>query len=411
MSLWTTLFASAGFILFQIASDTERRTNALATNRRAPISDRRDAVGAYTHIGKRDYQEDRFVIDAAPAAQPTDAPVTRQLGLVVGVFDGHGGSRASHFASLQMASALRKAVVGRDQHGRLLDWKTASKLMLRALEAEFDAATRAKRNVYEGSTVLLAAVRRYDLAAVMHEEDEIGRHVDTNRMVSSTRMRTFAANKGAEADGEVTKKHKAADSPVDHLANREKTGANLPEIERGLSGLEVAVVNVGDSRCVLCRRELVNGLFDFALSVDHKPELDVERTRIEALGGQVVRRRGGDVWRVYDGVGRGGLAMSRAFGDSFYEDAVPSIPDVVIQPFSPFTDLGIVLATDGVWDVLDERAVCDVVRAAYRPAERDKDALATRTARKLVDEALAKGSTDNCTAVVVLVNSKGPNDK
>lgn len=404
MGVWSAVLTVASFLCYTAATTRERRARVLAESRLAPTH-RSDGVGAYSHIGQRDYQEDRFVIDAAPAVPPVvDAPVTRQLGLIVGVFDGHGGARAAHFASVQMASALRKAVTGRDHYGRLIDWPTGTKLMMRALEMEFDAATRGKRNAYEGSTVLLAAVRRYDVAAVMHEEDAMGKLVDANLPAKLRAVQDDVATAIADRlETPIVNPAAAASSRSSRLA--------IPDRANTLTGLEVAVVNVGDSRCVLCRREPADDRKDKPLSADHKPEISSERLRIEALGGQVVRRRGGDVWRVYDGVGRGGLAMSRAFGDSFYQDAVPALPDVVIEPFSPFTDLAVVLATDGVWDVLDERAVCDVVRKAYRPAERDKDALATRTARKVVDEALAKGSTDNCTAVVVLVNAKGPEDK
>jgi serine/threonine protein phosphatase PrpC len=41
--------------------------------------------------------------------------------------------------------------------------------------------------------------------------------------------------------------------------------------------------------------------------------------------------------------------MSRAIGDLFYSHAVPCLPDLQRHVLSE-NDLGLVLATDGVWD-------------------------------------------------------------
>ena len=66
-----------------------------------------------------------------------------------------------------------------------------------------------------------------------------------------------------------------------------------------LRGDQLVVANAGDSRCVLCR-----GGTAVDLSVDHKPEDDSERNRIEKAGGKVTA----------DGRVNGGLNLSRAIG-------------------------------------------------------------------------------------------------
>merc|ERR1712187_432072 len=79
------------------------------------------------------------------------------------------------------------------------------------------------------------------------------------------------------------------------------------------------LVNVGDSRAVLCRSQ-GSQLSTVRLSDDHKPGRADERRRIESKGG-VVDMQG--VWRVFtpgpaNFGGRSvlwGLAVSRAFGD------------------------------------------------------------------------------------------------
>jgi serine/threonine protein phosphatase PrpC len=388
--IWTLGLGAVAGVLQLLTSSVNAESAEIARARttREELATR-DAAGAHTHIGKRDYQEDRHVIDvpaAASAAGVSSLEQARQLGLVVGVFDGHGGSRAAHFAANALAQALRKTVLQMPVSAGVGTMEYIAGKMLRDAEAEYDTATRAKRNAYEGCTVLLAAIRRFDLVE----------HVAQTKSNPLHRVGNASAVPPRWLDDQMP----AADD------KRALFGASLR------SPLEAIVANVGDSRCVLCRRAPPSpSADDIELSKDHKPERPGERYRIEELGGQVVRRRGGDVYRVYDGVGRGGLAMARAFGDAFYSEAVPPSPEITVTPLSLKTDLALVLATDGVWDTLDKHAVCNVVRDAYRPADRDKDALAARTAKRVVDEALARGSTDNCTAVVVLIGAKGPNDK
>lgn len=59
------------------------------------------------------------------------------------------------------------------------------------------------------------------------------------------------------------------------------------------------VANAGDSRCILSR-----GGKAIDMSVDHKPEDEVEKNRIEAAGGKVTE----------EGRVNGGLNLSRAIG-------------------------------------------------------------------------------------------------
>ena len=60
------------------------------------------------------------------------------------------------------------------------------------------------------------------------------------------------------------------------------------------------MANVGDSRCVVSRSGKA-----VDMSLDHKPEDEIETRRIEKAGGKVTR----------DGRVNGGLNLSRAFGE------------------------------------------------------------------------------------------------
>lgn len=75
----------------------------------------------------------------------------------------------------------------------------------------------------------------------------------------------------------------------------------------------ISVANAGDSRCVLCHRD--GGAT--ALSNDHTPLVDEEASRLAALGFIVKRER---IYKTRNGqVVGGGLNLSRALGDFFYE--------------------------------------------------------------------------------------------
>ena len=135
---------------------------------------------------------------------------------------------------------------------------------------------------------------------------------------------------------------------------------------------------MGDSRVVLCR-----GGKAVPLSIDHKPNRSDERQRIEAAGG-IVAWAG--TWRV-----GGVLAVSRAFGDRLlkrYVVAVPEIQDEALQPGDEF----IVMASDGLWDVLSYQDAISLVRGMQD---------ATEMATRLAQEAYSRGTMDNISCVVV----------
>ncbi|VDO94092.1 unnamed protein product [Soboliphyme baturini] len=158
---------------------------------------------------------------------------------------------------------------------------------------------------------------------------------------------------------------------------------NNAEIRAGYAGTTANIVmlkndtlycgNVGDSRAVISHCGLAE-----ALSVDHKPLNEPESERIYAAGGFVEFNRV-----------NGNLAMSRALGDFIYkqnEQKSPqeqivvgtksSICDVfdscIVVCYSAYPDVisrkitdddeFILLACDGIWDVLTNQEVIDFCR-------------------------------------------------
>ncbi|MCD9639831.1 hypothetical protein HAX54_024576 [Datura stramonium] len=161
----------------------------------------------------------------------------------------------------------------------------------------------------------------------------------------------------------------------------------------------IIVANCGDSRAVLCR-----GKEPMALSVDHKPNREDEYARIEAAGGKVIQWNGHRVFGV--------LAMSRSIGDRYLKPWIIPDPEVMFIPRTK-DDECLILASDGLWDVMTNEEVCDLARrrillwhkknGVTLPLERGQgiDPAAQAAAECLSNRALQKGSKDNITVIVV----------
>jgi serine/threonine protein phosphatase PrpC len=87
----------------------------------------------------------------------------------------------------------------------------------------------------------------------------------------------------------------------------------------------IVVGHVGDSRAVICcdRHTDTGRLIALQLTVDHTPYNAVERSRIEALGGQVVNT--GEKLRV-----NGAMAVTRSIGDFPFGSLLTPEPDIVV---------------------------------------------------------------------------------
>ncbi|CAN6218983.1 unnamed protein product [Urochloa humidicola] len=148
-----------------------------------------------------------------------------------------------------------------------------------------------------------------------------------------------------------------------------------------INGETLVVANVGDSRAVL--RDAGGNARQ--LSVDHEPLR--ERAAIESRGGFVTEIHG-DVPRV-----DAQLAMARAFGDRSIKEHISSDPDVCIEAVGEGAEL-VVLATDGLWNVMSNQEAVD-------EAGREGGGAAREAAVRLVDEAVRRGSKDDISCIVV----------
>lgn len=122
------------------------------------------------------------------------------------------------------------------------------------------------------------------------------------------------------------------------------------------------VGNAGDSRAVLSRAGQA-----VPLSEDHKPNLPGESERIRRAGGYILRQQVGNIvqFRV-----NGNLNLSRSIGDLQYkrnpdlrpnQQMICATPEV--QTFRrQAADEFLIIACDGIWDVLGSQEAVDFVR-------------------------------------------------
>ncbi|XP_074570972.1 putative protein phosphatase 2C 66 [Curcuma longa] len=131
-------------------------------------------------------------------------------------------------------------------------------------------------------------------------------------------------------------------------------------------GQDLVIGNIGDSRGILGTRDKDNNLIAMQLTVDLKPNLPREAARIQQCKGRVFALQDEpEVARVWlPNNDSPGLAMARAFGDFCLKDyGLISVPEISYHRLTE-KDEFIVLATDGVWDVLSNKEVVDIVASA-----------------------------------------------
>ncbi|QLL34456.1 hypothetical protein HG536_0G03180 [Torulaspora globosa] len=133
--------------------------------------------------------------------------------------------------------------------------------------------------------------------------------------------------------------------------------------------------NVGDSRIVLFRKGQ-----SVRLTYDHKASDILEMQRVEKAGGLIMKSRV-----------NGMLAVTRSLGDKFFDGLVVGNPFTTSVEITA-DDEFLILACDGLWDVIDDQEACDLIKDIKDPDE---------AAKILVRCALENGTTDNVTAMVV----------
>ena len=166
--------------------------------------------------------------------------------------------------------------------------------------------------------------------------------------------------KGSDKEEDVSKKMKKGFLEIDEVLKKEnqdeRPSGGTTAVACMVSPNKLIWANCGDSRGLLCR----SSKLEYA-TLDHKPMNEQERLRIEKAGGTVMMQRV-----------NGSLAVSRALGDFDYkrsselkqsEQLVSPEPDMHILERSAANDQFLLLACDGVYDVMtNDEVIAFVLR-------------------------------------------------
>lgn len=226
--------------------------------------------------------------------------------------------------------------------------------------------------------------------------------------------------------------------------NWPKTSAGLPSTSGTTASIcfimngKVYSGHVGDSRIILGRKNPETKMWiPHSLTEDHKPGSESEKERITKAGGEVINKSGVDrvVWFRPKNGHRGPirrstnfdkipfLAIARSLGDlwSYNPDldtyVVSPDPDLNVISLNPEEDKCLILASDGLWNMLldyesirlvqelREDVTADLLKSLRNPKAKDSK----NPSEVLVHYALQKWNSshlraDNTSAVTLILN-------
>ena len=153
--------------------------------------------------------------------------------------------------------------------------------------------------------------------------------------------------------------------------------AAIAYIERKENGQRIlSCMNVGDTRCVLVNKNDV-----IRMSYDDRVDDPKEQERIKKQGGIIFNER------IY-----GLLMLSRCFGDwAIKEYGASNEPHIYEQELND-DNLFLIIATDGVWDVIKDEELLELTKTNTNSLEISKN---------IIVEALNRGSQDNISCFVI----------
>lgn len=306
-----------------------------------------------------------------------------------GVFDGHGGPEVARFCSRYMPQELERESGFRE--GRYDD-------SLVTVFHKMDERMRSPEGLAE-----LEALSKDESGGAAEDEEGEDTYEMLRRLVAMQRHMGQQAGGGSGGDAQANGSSSSGDLG-EALDPALTVQAGCTAVVALIKGRRLWVANAGDSRAVLCR-----GRSALAMSEDHKPASAGERARIVAAGGFLSEI--GGITRV-----NGNLNLSRAIGDLRYKTNSQLAPKDQIITAEPdvrsveidHQDRFLLLACDGVWDVMTNQQVVDFV------CERlDRGRTPPDICCELLDACLATNpreargvGCDNMTAALVLLQQR-----
>ncbi|KAG3201948.1 hypothetical protein PC128_g3540 [Phytophthora cactorum] len=343
-------------------------------------------------------------------------------GPVFGIFDGHGGTFSADFLSRHLvktvASVVRQSIGGKalanlehsqEESNQEKSRKDAIAEQVKLLRQQLAELETLKDPDSESSAddiqvlvdQLTDTISQLNSEVAQIDADQAARREERREWCREQHGHILKSLKDAfeRVDSQLLQKNPSQDGStallVWFLADTARFG-DEEDSESLTDEVSFYTVNVGDCRAVMCR-----GGRGVALTSDHKPDRPDEQQRIERAGGFVGKIAG--ISRVYSAAGAGlameretstYLAVSRAFGDRSLKTPTPLVScEPEVKRMSVQNDLFLVLACDGVWDVLSEQDAVDIALPHFHDAK--------AAAGAIVKAAYKKGSVDNLTATVI----------
>jgi len=140
---------------------------------------------------------------------------------------------------------------------------------------------------------------------------------------------------------------------------------------------QIFCANVGDARAVLCRDGKA-----IRMTFEHKAADPDEAKRITDGGGFIIHGRV-----------NGQIIITRSLGDHLMKEFIIGDPFTYSDSLSE-KDTWLIVACDGLWDVMEDQQDCDLVLA-------NATLSASEISKKLLIKALQDGTTDNLSIAVI----------
>ncbi|CAL8996138.1 unnamed protein product [Prunus brigantina] len=239
-------------------------------------------------------------------------------------------------------------------------------------------------------------------AIAVAEDDDSKNHIDRIETESEDSEPSKKFHKWKEA---FVSSFKVMDKEIKLQENLDSSCSGTTAVVVIKQGEDLFIANLGDSRAVL-GTTIENGIEAIQLTTDLKPALPSEAERIRACDGRVVAlKQEPNIQRVWlPHIDLPGLAMSRAFGDFILKDhGIIATPDVSYRRLTS-KDRFVVLATDGVWDVLSNSEVASIVWEADSAQAAAK--AVTETAVATWRRKFPSAKIDDCTVVCLFLQDK-----
>lgn len=198
---------------------------------------------------------------------------------------------------------------------------------------------------------------------------------------------------------------------INNSINKAKDNLIAKKINSDYSGTTINLVyivknklicaNLGDSRAIAVGSK--NKIIQ--LSIDHKPDVPSEKDRIESCGGEVGRVNWANfgpyrVW--FKGQNYPGLAMSRSLGDNLaHSIGVINTPEIKEIDMSNEKIDFLVIATDGIWEFLNNEKVKDIVYPYYSVGDSKGAARKLVSSARKMWEVKNKMAIDDITVIII----------